>query len=421
MDLLVAQRLQLDRQVSHWEAAAEALRKPEDFASPTAWQALEVSIDRAVRRSLEASTSQLRREAAGLRVQLQCAHSQSELTAVTRRLQRLRRFYLQVETVVAFYAEAVNTRTSPRMAAHLRALDKIAELSMSSVLTPLGRSTPPTVTYADETLGAAILRAGVRLWDGSLSPAAAIKLARHNLYRPTSLLHETGHQVAHLLGWNEEVRRAVRRRLSADPDLADLWESWVSEITADAYAFAHCGYGAVAALHDVVANEPAMVMRLVPGDPHPVAWIRVLLGTEMCVQFYGAGPWNELAMAWKATHPLSCTSPAVASLLERSEPHLASLVDVLLNSPLTAFGGRGLSALVDPMRVSPTALTALAGAAGESLFVSPYWAHAEPIRIMALISERIALDPARTVHYTEQFEAFARLLAAPAATAAAAV
>jgi hypothetical protein len=412
MDLAAALRLQLERQVSHWEVASLGLSEPSSFASPVAWQGLERYLDRAVRSSLEGSTNHLIREVAGLRSQLDQAKAGRELVLVARRLQSVRRLYSQVETVVSFFADAVNTRTSEVLGTHLRALDRVATASMAAVLIPLGRPTPPVLTYVDKGLGAAILRAGVRLWDGQVSPAAAIKVTRHNLFRPTALIHETGHQVAHLLGWNTEVASALGTTLRDDPELAVVWASWTSEITADAYAFVHCGYAAVAALHDVVANEIEMVLHLTEGDPHPVAYIRVLLGVEMCRRTYGAGPWDELASAWIETHPLTQARPSVAELLRRSRARLADVVEVLLARPLEAFGARSLVGVVDPIRVSPSALEQLATAAGSSLFTSIHFAERESIRIVALTGLRIAVDPKRTREHASDLARFAQTLGA---------
>lgn len=409
-----AVRTQLERQISHWEAAIEALGRPDDFAAPQAWQAVERYLGHAVRSSLHQSTTRLRDEVRGLRTQMESASAAPEFVEVGRRLQRLRRSYLAVETVVDFFGDAVNSRTSPVLALHLQALDRIAVLSMAAALRPLGRPVPPVLTYIDKGLGASILRAGVRLWDGGISPVASIKVTRHNLLRPTSLIHETGHQVAHQLGWNAELGGRIAHALRRDPEVAETWQSWVSEITADAFAFAHCGYGAVAALHDVVANEPAIVLRMIPGDPHPVAWIRVLLGIEMCVRVYGDGPWNDLGSAWRQTHPLERALGPVASVLDRSLPFIGVLVDLLLTTRIGAFGGRALSDLVDPRRVSPVELERLAVAAGGSLFGSPYWAQAEPIRILALSSLRMAVEPLRTVEHATQFAAFAQNVGKPA-------
>ena len=114
------------------------------------------------------------------------------------------------------------------------------------------------LTYVDKGMGASILRAGLRLWDGApLSPAAAVKVTRQNLLRPTALIHEAGHQVAHIVGWNEELAALLARELTP-PEVAAEWSSWASEIAADTFAFVNTGYGAVAALHDVVSGGPTV-------------------------------------------------------------------------------------------------------------------------------------------------------------------
>ncbi|MFZ0530168.1 MAG: hypothetical protein WAL91_06495 [Propionicimonas sp.] len=146
MELTAALRIQLERQVSHWEAAAVALRDPSSFASETAWATLEQYLNRAVRTSLEASTNNLRAEIAGLRTQLDNSTLGPELVLVARRLQQVRRRYGQVETVVSFYADAVNTRTGPALGTHMRALDRVAVTSMRSTLDPMGRPVPPVLT-----------------------------------------------------------------------------------------------------------------------------------------------------------------------------------------------------------------------------------------------------------------------------------
>jgi hypothetical protein len=56
------------------------------------------------------------------------------------------------------------------------------------------------------------------------------------------------------------------------------------------------GYGAVAALHDLV-SDGASVFHEIPDDPHLVPYLRVLLGVQMAVRFFGAGPWDHLAWA----------------------------------------------------------------------------------------------------------------------------
>src|SRR5204863_1574422 len=92
--------------------------------------------------------------------------------------------------------------------------------SMAQLLDQLGhvgKTAPVALTYLDKGLGASILKAGLRLWDGGdACPVAVIKVTRHNLLRPTALIHEAGHQVAHICNWNAELATALARGLQVN-------------------------------------------------------------------------------------------------------------------------------------------------------------------------------------------------------------
>ena len=195
-------------------------------ASASAWGELESYLGKSVRASLTAQARRLTAQADRLLFSLRAARSPADLTQVRSELLTLRRQYAKAEAIVDFYGHAVTTRSNPTVAAILRGLDELAVHSMDQVLRPLGIETPPVLTYLDKGLGASILRAGARLWDASLSPAAAIKVTRHNLWQPTSLVHETGHQVAHLVGWVPELAAALSTALaSRSPIAAEAWSS----------------------------------------------------------------------------------------------------------------------------------------------------------------------------------------------------
>lgn len=402
-----ALRTQLTRQMAHWQAAVVTIDDADNFASGEAWTRVEQYLNLAVRNQLRATVQRLRAEANGLAAQLASARTLEQLHLVRRRLLAFRRLYIAVETTLDFYGDAVNTRTSPKLASILRALDLIARHSMEVVLGPLGRETPPVLTYVDKGLGASILRAGIRLWDGgTASPVAAVKITRHNLYRPTSLIHETGHQVAHLLGWTDEFAQALRPALlpHAPAEVVESWMETSSEVVADIYAFVHCGYAAVAALHDVVAAEESAVLRYLPGDPHPIPYIRVLLNVEYCRRMYGAGPWDNLASAWREVHPLERATPATREFLERSLGLLPRLAELSLFGRMRAFGGRAIVDLVDPARVRPDALLQWARQLGSALLSSPHWARTEPIRLLALSGYRMAVEPEHAAAITQEYE-----------------
>lgn len=415
-DDTTALRTQVARQIAHWQAAVVGLQDLENFASASAWRSLEQYLDVALRSHLQQASAHLAAQANVLAAELQAASSLEELDQLRVRVIRFRNRYLQVETALEFYGHAINSRTSPRLAGLLYACDVLAHLSIERVLAPLRRDVPPLLTYVDKGLGASILRAGLRLWDGgSLSPAGAVKITRQNLLTPTALIHETGHQVAHLVGWNDELASTFERELQGG--VASAWSSWASEVAADTHAFVHTGYGAVAALHDVVSGGPS-VFRHIAGDPHPIAYLRVLLNVQMCVRFFGAGPWDDLARAWVRSYPLTAASPETRALIEQSVPQLPRIAELCLLVPMRAFGGRPLTAIVDPLAVRPDALAQLARDAGPALTTSSHWLRREGLRLLALSSYRAATEPERAVEIARQYEDWMLRLGRPLAAAA---
>ena len=388
---LTRERSQLARQVHHWVTAASRL-DPDDLASPDAWSRLERYLGLALRKHLDGVIARLRRDAELLTATLRAAEGATGLHELQQRLLAFRRRFMRAETTLDFYADAINTRTSPRMAGLLRACDILSHRSMSLLLDQLGHTTPVVLTYVDKGLGASILKAGLRLWDGGEeSPAAAIKIVRHNLLRPTALIHEAGHQVAHILGWNRELAETLDAGLRDAPDgIAEAWSSWASEIAADAFAFVHTGYASVAALHDVLAGEGAFVFQHTPRDPHPICYLRVLLGVETCRYFYGPGPWDALAASWTSAYPMRSAHAVTRPLLEHSVPQLARIVRLTFDTPQRAFRGRPLRALIQPERVSPAELSALERRLGASLYTSMHWVWTECLRSMALTGLQLA-------------------------------
>jgi len=389
-DLDGATKELLSCQVDHWVTATARLADLDDLASHAAWNSLENYLGVSIRQHLSAVVRQLDREAKSLQAALTAACSRAPLAGVRRQLLAFRGRYLSVETTLDFFADAISTRTSPKIGSLMRACDTLAHRSMTQLLDQLGKPTPVVLTYLDKGLGASILKAGLRLWDTtSLNPVAAIKITRHNLYRPTALIHEAGHQVAHIVGWNEELPKMLQTGLAdVSPQLAEMWASWASEIAADAFAFAHTGYASVTALHDVLDGGPATVFRYLPGDPHPIAYLRMLLCVEMCRQFYGSGQWDDLGGVWKKQYPLSQSPPEIAPLLNASEPLLPKIVELTLRTPMRAFGGRALVSCVNPERVKPDALLAMEKQLGPALYTSIHWIWTEALRLLALTGLR---------------------------------
>jgi hypothetical protein len=393
-DFLVFRR-QTERQLQHWYAAAQTIRRHDLVAAPQAWAYLEHYVGARVLESLAAACDQLMREFAIVRAQCNAARSLAALDEVANSIIVFREKYMRVETLIDFYGDAINSRTNPELGAKLRAFDYVAGMSMQRALRPMGRATPPVLTYLDKGLGASILRAGLRLWDGgTLSPVAAIKITFHNQDRPTAIVHETGHQVAALLGWNEELTAAIAKGLVQEgEEVARIWSSWATEVAADAYCFANVGLAAVAALSDVIGGSPAQVFAYNPGGVHPISYLRVLLGYAMARRFFGRGIWDDLENAWRTRYALQLAPLSLAPILVALERAVPKVVEISLLSPMRAFGGRTLAQLLDPALVSPEALAHLQAQAGASMMTSHHWLSQESLRLIALTGYRFAAEP----------------------------
>jgi hypothetical protein len=390
---LVAQ--DLERQLAHWLAAARTFRDAAEFASLEAWRSVERDVGSPLREQMHAAVEDL----------IALGDATSRLIATAKRdsgvlddaaaaVQTFRRRFVQLDTTLDFLGDAVNSRTSPLLRAALRTLDRLAVDSMTPPLQAANIAVPRALVYQDKGTGASILRAGLRLWaPGTIMPVAAIKIVRHNLYRPTSLFHETGHQVAHLTGWVPEVRRSLERALSGDAELRAMWVPWASEIAADVFAFLHTGYASVTALYDVV-GDARTIQHWPVGDPHPIGWLRTALGCEFARRCFGAqGHWNDLQTAMQAHHPTARAESTLQPLLARSLEAMPRIAAACLDAQVPAMNHKPMTHVLDPARVSPDALAKLEHDAGPSLWISPYWRRSEGIRIVALSGLREAERP----------------------------
>ena len=118
---------------------------------PEAWARLEGYLRLQIRSRLTSVVQSLTADAAALQAGIA---ADKDTRALRGELLRLRSRYTQVETILDFYGDAVNTRTNPKLAAVLRGLDVIAGDSLDAALKPLGLESPPVLVYLDKGLGA---------------------------------------------------------------------------------------------------------------------------------------------------------------------------------------------------------------------------------------------------------------------------
>lgn len=398
-------RQQLSGQLLHWQLAIERLAELDEIASPEGWSRLERQTGAVLRSSIKKSIRELDQEAADVRRTI----DNKSLADVAKGIHAVRRDYLRTETMLDFFADAINSRASEGTGRLLRGLDRIATEGMTRILEPLGHSSAPVITYIDKGLGASILKAGLRLWDRrSINPAAGVKVVRHNILTATSILHEIGHQCGFQSSWNDELSGALRKGLPSG--LGKIWSSWSSEIAADAIAFVFAGHASLAALRNVVDGGRSRVFRFIPGDPHPIGMVRVLMVSAFCKQTMGkeqgsrywtsdSQPWLTLERSWRAKYPLDSASRMVGKVIHHSIPLLPTIADIILKQRYKALGGKALVQLIDPRRVSPAALNRFEQEAGPRAFELPYIVKSDSIRLLALSGLRISTSPERGREY----------------------
>jgi hypothetical protein len=381
-------------QAQHWTAAARRLADMDCLASAAAWESLERYLHLELRKKLSESVSRLIAKGEHLTRVLFKTETANQHTGQFE-VERLKAQYMKVETMLDFFAHALSTRTNKEMVSMMRACDRIAESAMKQLLEPLRHPTPPVLVYLDKGLGASILKAGLQLWDGYTSnPVAAIKVTRHNLLRPTALIHEAGHQVAHITKWNEELETGLRIKLKPiNEELSDLWSGWASEITADVFAFVHTGFASVAALHDVVDGSPGSVFRYLPGDPHPICFLRVLLGVECCRECYGEGPWNDMQKAWLQKHKINTVQADLRRLIYASIKAMPVIAAFILKQPFRAFRGKSISDCIDPALSDPARMEISAREEGAAYYRSHYLVAGNPIQRLAWNGYQVATSP----------------------------
>lgn len=396
-------------QANHWLAASRRLLDLDALASSQAWKGLEHYVNQNLRQQLSASVQALVNR--GERMLLLVKTGSNSNRDIARMLQNFRKDYLRVEMLLDFYADALATRTNPEICAMLKACDYIAGTSMRRLLEPLKYTTPPVVTYIEKGEGAAILKADLQLWDGTRNPVAAIKVTRHNLLRPTALIHEAGHQVAHITNWNDELAGVLRSQLQKYGDeLANTWASWSSEIAADVFAFVNAGFASVASLHDVVDGPSGDVFRFIPGDPHPISFLRVLTGIECCQQAFGNGIWNDMRSSWMAKHAIGGAREKTAALIRHSLPLLPQIVNLLLHYPLRAFQGNSIVQRINVTEVGPRQLEQAAGIYGKAFYQSTPLLLQAPLLRLAWNGYQLVTDPAAMQEHLAQQKSWMNLL-----------
>jgi hypothetical protein len=262
------------------------------------------------------------------------------------------------------FAEALSQRSEAETGVWLSGLDLAAQDALR--LREHYYDAPPVICYLHRGLGGAIRRARTRLPGGGESPASIIRIPRERMIGfgiASSLVHETGHQAAALLGLVESLRtvlQAQERRAPARQRPAWLlFERWISEIIADFWAVAKVGVASTLGLMGIVSLPRVFVFRVSADDPHPIPWIRVKLSCAIGDALYPDPQWRQVAALWDQLYPVSGLSQAQVRVIGQAESMIAPVVSLIASHRPRALRGQSLREAVAIPSRAPGQLSTL--------------------------------------------------------------
>jgi hypothetical protein len=261
-----------------------------------------------------------------------------------RRFTLLRLRFNAVLSHVDIFSEAISQRSESESGVWLSGLDVVCR---DALVLPGFIEPPPVVCYLARGAGAAIRRARTRLPGGGENPIAIVRVPRERMISSglaSSLIHEVGHQGAALLDLVASLREALRKPAPSGIGVR-AWErfgAWISEIVADFWSVAKLGITSTAGLLGVVSMPAAFVFRDVPGDPHPIPFIRVKLSAAIGNALYPDPQWARITELWSSLYPVAGLEAERRGLFAELEGSAPAFSEFLVSHRPRRLGGRML-------------------------------------------------------------------------------
>jgi hypothetical protein len=286
---------------------------------------------------------------------------QASAEDIQRRFVFLKLRFNAVLSQLELFHQVIGQRSESEQGVWLSGLDAVAA---DALALPEYYEAPPVICYLDRGIGGAIRRARTRMPGGGENPVAVIRIPRERMIGSgiaSSLIHETGHQAAALLGLVPSLEQVLRAKQQAAREAIAwrLWERWISEIVSDFWSVARVGVVSTLGLIGVVSLPRPFVFRINVDDPHPTPWIRVKLSCAMGDGLYPHPQWRQVARLWESYYPTTGLDDERRNLLARLEESLPEFVATLISHRPKALRGRSLREAMNVEQRTPRRLTQL--------------------------------------------------------------
>jgi hypothetical protein len=282
---------------------------------------------------------------------------------IQRRFVFLKLRFNAVLSQLELFHQVISQRSESEQGVWLSGLDVVAA---DALALPEYYEAPPVICYLDRGIGGAIRRSRTRMPGGGENPVAVVRVPRERMIGSgiaSSLIHETGHQAAALLGLVPSLQEVLRakQQTAREPSVWRLWERWISEIVSDFWAVARVGVVSTLGLIAVVSLPRPFVFRVNVDDPHPTPWIRVKLSCSIGEGLYPHAQWQKVARLWESYYPTAGLDDEHRGLLARLQESLPEFVAILINHRPKALRGHSLREALNVEQRTPGRLAALFG------------------------------------------------------------
>jgi len=315
----------------------------------------------AIERFLAKGRRELKERIQGYLSWLHSEGKQAPPDEIQRRFVFLKLRFNAVLAQLELFYQVISQRGESEQGVWISGLDVVAA---DALALPEFYEAPPVICYLDRGIGGAIRRARTRMPGGGENPVAVIRIPRERMIGSgiaSSLVHETGHQAAALLGLVPTLQQVLRNKQRAvhEPLPWRLWERWISEIVADCWSIARVGVASTLGLIGVVSLPRPFIFRINVDDPHPAPWIRVKLSCAIGDGLYPHPQWKRIADLWESYYPLADLDGERRKLLGQLQQTLKEFVTTLIDHRPQALRGRSLREALKVEERTPGRLAAL--------------------------------------------------------------
>jgi hypothetical protein len=315
----------------------------------------------AIERFLAKGRHELKERIQGYLTWLHGEGKQAPPDEIQRRFVFLKLRFNAVLAQLELFHQVISQRSESEPGVWISGLDVVAA---DALALPEFYEAPPVICYLDRGIGGAIRRARTRLPGGGENPVAVIRIPRERMIGSgvaSSLVHETGHQAAALLGLVPSLKEVLRAKQQAvrEPLPWRLWERWISEACADAWSVARVGVASTLGLIGVVTLPRSFIFRINVDDPHPTPWIRVKLSCAIGDGLYPHPQWKRIADLWESYYPLVDLDGERRTLMAQLQQTLPDFVAIVVDHRPQALRGRSLREVMRVGERTPGRLAAL--------------------------------------------------------------